>query len=125
ARGVLGFHGEGPVVAGLKVRGAAGEVALRNTVGARGLVRAEADRPLAPGAYALDIDFKAPFDTRAAGLYRASVRGESYAFTQFEADDARKAFPCWDEPSFKFPYQLTLVVPQADLAVSNTPVHSA
>src|SRR5262249_55059619 len=34
------------------------------------------------------------------------------------------AFPCWDEPSFKFPYQLTLVVPQGDLAVSNTPVES-
>jgi aminopeptidase N len=120
----FGFHAEGPVLSVLKLRGAAGEIPLKHIVGARGLVRAEADRPIAPGAYTLDIDFKAPFDTRAAGLYRASVRGESYAFTQFEADDARKAFPCWDEPSFKFPYQLTVVVPEKDLAVSNTPIES-
>src|SRR5258706_9828782 len=121
---VFGFHAEGPVLSALKLRGAGGEVPLRHTVGARGLVRAEADRPIPPGAYTLDIDFTAPFDTRAAGLYRATVRGESYAFTQFEADDARKAFPCWDEPSFKFPYQLTVVVPEKDLAVSNTPIES-
>jgi len=120
----FGFHAEGPVLSALKLRGAAGEVPLRHSVGARGLVRAEADRPLAPGDYTLDVEFKAPFNTRAVGLYRATVRGDSYAFTQFEADDARKAFPCWDEPSFKFPYQLTVVVPQADLAVSNTPLES-
>ena len=38
------------------------------------------------------------------------------------ADDAREAFPCWDEPNFKIPYQLTLEVPAAHEAVSNTPV---
>ncbi|HYQ96594.1 MAG TPA: M1 family metallopeptidase, partial [Candidatus Eisenbacteria bacterium] len=46
----------------------------------------------------------------------------SYCFTQFEADDARKSFPCWDEPSFKIPYQLTLTIPRAHRAVANTPI---
>jgi alanyl aminopeptidase len=118
------FHAEGPVLSSLRLRGASGEVALRHTIGARGLVRAEAERPLPAGAYTLDLEFKAPFGTKAVGLYRTVVAGLPYAFTQFEADDARKAFPCWDEPSFKIPYQLTAVVPADVLAVSNTPVES-
>jgi alanyl aminopeptidase len=120
----FGFHAEGPVLSVLKLRNAAGEIALRHTVGARGLVRAEADRTLAPGAYTLDVEFKAPFDPRSVGLYRTSRGTDWYAFTQFEADDARKAFPCWDEPSFKIPYQVTLVVPSAQLAISNTPIEN-
>ena len=88
------------------------------------MVRVQADRPIAPGNYTLDLEFKAPFDPHSVGLYRTQAGGDGYAFTQFEATDARRAFPCWDEPSFKIPYQLTLVVPAADLAVSNTPVES-
>ena len=118
------FHAEGPVLSTLKLSGPAGETTLRHSVGTRGLVTAEADRLLAAGAYTLDIEFKASFNTQAVGLYRVSAAGGAYAFTQFEADDARKAFPCWDEPSFKIPYQVTLVVPSADLAVSNTLVES-
>jgi alanyl aminopeptidase len=120
----FGFHAEGPVLSSLTLRGPAGEMALRHTVRARGLVRAEAERPIPPGAYTLDISFKASFDTRATGLYRTQVGGDWYAFTQFQADDARQAFPCWDEPSFKLPYQVTLVVPSALLALSNTPVET-
>ena len=43
-------------------------------------------------------------------------------FTQFEDIDAREAFPCWDEPEFKIPWQLTLHVPKDLVAVSNTPI---
>ncbi|MDH3248857.1 MAG: M1 family metallopeptidase, partial [Acidimicrobiia bacterium] len=42
------------------------------------------------------------------------------ATTQFEATDARRAFPCWDEPDFKAVFSVTLVVPEDLLAVSNT-----
>ena len=44
--------------------------------------------------------------------------------TQFEATDARRLFPCWDEPSFRARFQLTAVVPENFLAVSNMPVES-
>ena len=118
------FHAEGPVVSSLTLKGEAGEIALRQTVGPHGLVRAEASRPLAAGAYTLDLEFKARFGTQAVGLYRTVVREQSYLFTQFEADEARTAFPCWDEPSFKIPYQITVVVPEGVIAVSNTPVES-
>src|SRR5439155_17675029 len=42
----------------------------------------------------------------------------------FEATEARCAFPCWDEPEFKIPFQVTLVVPEAHLAIGNTPVET-
>ena len=56
--------------------------------------------------------------------YRALRENKGYLFTQFESDDAREAFPCWDEPGFKFPWQLTLEVPVAQEALTNTPVES-
>ena len=44
--------------------------------------------------------------------------------TQFEATDARRLFPCWDEPIFRARFQLTVVVPENFLAVSNMPIES-
>ncbi|HZF12825.1 MAG TPA: M1 family metallopeptidase, partial [Thermoanaerobaculia bacterium] len=89
---------------------------------AGGLVQVRTAEPLAPGAYHLEIEFTQAFNTRSVGLYRTEKEGQSYAFTQLEADDARRAFPCWDEPGVKIPYQLTVVIPAADQAVSNTPI---
>jgi alanyl aminopeptidase len=89
-----------------------------------GAVSLAAPRTIARGRYTLAIDFSNDFNTRATSLYRLETGGASYAFTQFEAVDARGAFPCWDEPSFKIPWRLTLDVPATDVAVSNTPVES-
>ena len=58
------------------------------------------------------------------GLYRLEAGGLAYAFTQFQAVDARKAFPCWDEPSFKAVFAATLVIDPALTAVSNTRIVS-
>lgn len=59
-----------------------------------------------------------------AGIFQLKEDREWYVYSQFEPTDARRAFPCFDEPSFKVPWQLTLHVPKDDLAVSNTPVQS-
>ena len=83
--------------------------------------RRDHGRPAPAGRHVLEIEFANEYDTQATGLYKVVVGGESYLFTQFEADDARQAFPCWDEPAFKIPYQLTVVVPEGHTAVSNTP----
>ena len=56
-----------------------------------------------------------------AGIFHSTDDGSDYLFTQFEALDARMAFPCFDEPGFKTPWQLTLRVPAGDQALSNTP----
>jgi cytosol alanyl aminopeptidase len=57
-----------------------------------------------------------------SGVFRLDDLGNSYIFTQFESIEARRAFPCFDEPSYKVRWQLTLRVPAQDKAVSNTPL---
>jgi cytosol alanyl aminopeptidase len=99
-------------------------VPLRHEAGRIGLVTVTADSPIAAGQHRLHIAFTNDLDRRATGLYRVDADGRGYAFTQFEADDARGAFPCFDEPGFKNPWQLTLVVPGDQTAITNTPVES-
>ena len=108
----------------LALTGPAGAVAATHAAGPRGRLDLTAAAPLPPGRYSLEIDFANEYDTKATGLYKVVVGGESYLFSQFQADDARQAFPCFDEPAFKIPYQMTVVVPEAHLAVSNTPIES-
>ena len=56
-----------------------------------------------------------------AGVFAMKDAGSDYIFTQFESTDARDAFPCFDEPSYKVPWQLLLQIPSSAEAVSNTP----
>jgi aminopeptidase N len=78
-------------------------------------------QPFAVGRTKLVLEFANEYDRRAVGLYKMERADESYLYTQFEADDARKAYPCFDEPGFKIPWQITIEVPPAYDAVSNTP----
>ncbi|MDQ2843834.1 MAG: M1 family metallopeptidase [Acidobacteriota bacterium] len=57
-----------------------------------------------------------------SGVFSMEDDSNKFLFTQFESTDARAAFPCFDEPSFKVPWQLTLDIPLDDDAVSNTPI---
>ncbi len=83
------------------------------------------ERPLEPGSLALHLEFSGVMDeTSTQGLFRQKDGGDWYAFTQFESADARRAFPCFDEPSYKVPWTLTLRIPKGTSAVSNTPVAS-
>jgi alanyl aminopeptidase len=78
-------------------------------------------RPLAVGPVTLVLDFKGTIFTHEdSGIFRQQSDGQWYAFTQFEQTDARRAFPCVDEPSVKIPWTLTLHVPVDLMAVSNT-----
>jgi len=63
------------------------------------------------------------------GFYRSTFTDPSgvkhtIATTQFENCDARRAFPCWDEPAFKATYQVNLTVPSHLAAYSNSPISS-
>jgi alanyl aminopeptidase len=81
-----------------------------------------APAPLPRGACTLEIAFTNEFDTHGSGLYRLETGGHGYVYSQFEANDAREAFPCFDEPEFKIPWQMTLIVPRGHEAITNTPV---
>ena len=71
------------------------------------------------GAYQLTIDYEADFADDLDGLYRVKYDGEWYAFTQFEPLAARRAFPSFDEPKFKTPFDVTLVVKKEHTAIAN------
>ncbi len=81
----------------------------------------------APGAWALSLTFRGVLNDQLRGFYRSTYTdaetGEAHtiATTQFEAADARRAFPCWDEPDLKAAFGITLVVPAGAMAISNAP----
>jgi puromycin-sensitive aminopeptidase len=82
-------------------------------------------RALRPGDWTLRLTFRGILNDQLHGFYRSTFKdaeGRTHvmAATQFEAVDARRAFPCWDEPAFKAVFGVTLVVPEGYAAVSNT-----
>jgi alanyl aminopeptidase len=82
-------------------------------------------RALAPGQATLTIHYAGKIHPNDGdGIYSAKEANDTYVFTQFESTDARQAFPCFDEPSYKVPWQLTLHTPKALAVFSNTPVSS-
>jgi cytosol alanyl aminopeptidase len=96
-----------------------------HAAGEDGTVNVTTATPLTPGKHTLAIGFTAKYNRQALGLYKVTLKsGEPYLFTQFEAIDARRAFPVFDEPRFKIPYELTLTVPAQYDALANTPVAS-
>jgi cytosol alanyl aminopeptidase len=68
----------------------------------------------------LAIDYSAPFNAKLEGLYKVKVGDDSYAVTQMEAISARNAFPGFDEPRFKTPFDVTLTVPKDETVIANT-----
>jgi alanyl aminopeptidase len=72
------------------------------------------------GSARIEIAYRAPFDKTLTGLYKVQAGGEPYAFTQFEPTSARLAFPCFDEPAFKTPFEVWLTVRADHQAISNT-----
>ena len=87
------------------------------------------DSPLPQGPARLHIEFAGELNEKLRGFYRSrytDVQGEEryLATTQFESTDARRAFPCWDEPSLKATFQVILEVPSDLAAISNMPVVS-
>jgi puromycin-sensitive aminopeptidase len=84
-------------------------------------------RPLTPGPWRLFLRFRGTLNDKLRGFYRSTYKDpngatHTIAATQFEATDARRAFPCWDEPHFKAVFASTLVIDPTLTAVSNTSI---
>lgn len=80
------------------------------------------------GRVELEVEFKGANNDKMAGFYRSAYgKGKEKKYlltTQFEATDARRAFPCFDEPDLKATFDLTLIIDGKLEAISNMPVKS-
>ena len=78
-----------------------------------------------PGSYRLEVEHSGIINDQLCGLYRSVYRDadsveHTLATSQCQSTDARRIFPCWDEPDFKATYQTTMVVADGLEAYSNT-----
>ncbi|KGM56670.1 hypothetical protein N799_02860 [Lysobacter arseniciresistens ZS79] len=85
-----------------------------------GVLRLAAAQTLPAGKLDIEIDFEAGYGNL-MGAYRVKPDGEDYVVTQMEPLGARSTFPGFDEPGFKQPWDITLIVPEDDVALSNAP----
>ena len=89
-----------------------------------GVARLSFEMPIPAGRATLVFDYTAPFNRSLEGLYKFVHAGLPYAVTQFEATDARRMFPSFDEPGFKTPFDIVVNAPIRDTVIANTPVRS-
>ena len=118
------FHARGMQLDRVTLRAKGGVVPATVTVDSNDVATLQAARALAPGDAELTIGFHRDFDRQANGLYRLEANGDWYAYTDFEPNDARQAWPCFDEPEFKIRWQMTVTAPKGLMVVSNSPVAS-
>ena len=86
-----------------------------------GVARLTPHRQLPAGRAVLRFTYQGRFSERSGGLRRVRSGGLAYAVTQLQPGDARRVFPCFDEPTWKVPFLVTLAVPPEAVAVSNAP----
>jgi aminopeptidase N len=88
------------------------------------------DKEIPSGQHQISVEFAGKINEAPKGLYYARYREQGSRAnkimlgTDMEPSDARRMFPCWDEPSFRAKFRLTATVPANFTAVSNMPVES-
>ena len=80
-------------------------------------------RPIS-GPATIDIAFRGRLNDQLRGFYLSQTNARRYAVTQFEATDARRAFPSFDEPAFKATFDISIIAPKGDTAISNAKIVS-
>ena len=85
------------------------------------------ETPITVGEYSLNIEFSGVLNDKLRGFYHSSFKdqngkNQSIATTQFESTDARRAFPCFDEPEYKSVFSVSLILDKKLFCVSNASV---
>jgi aminopeptidase N len=76
-------------------------------------------KPLPRGATEIHVTYAGILNDKLRGFYLSTEKDQRYAVTQFEATDARRAFPSFDEPAFKATFDISLTIDRRDSAISN------
>ncbi|MBU6281604.1 M1 family metallopeptidase, partial [bacterium] len=114
-----------PWMSGRQPSAGAGPVSMRQSAVAivphapRETVEIKFLRPLAAGHVRLAIGYHGPLQEKLRGLYKATSGGRRYAFTQLEAADARRFFPCFDEPEYKAKFTFSVTTETNLTVISN------
>lgn len=120
---LIWLNGAGISISQASLRSGNQSLSAKPVNGGSDFVGLQFDSEVPAGAADLEIQYTGKVRQHdSSGVFHMAEDGNDYLFTQFESTDARGAFPCFDEPSYKVPWQLTLNVPRADDAVSNTPI---
>jgi puromycin-sensitive aminopeptidase len=90
-------------------------------------IRLESASAIEPGSYQLAINFTGVLNDKLRGFYRSDFKDKKgvthyIATTQMEPTDARRMFPCFDEPSYKATYRVTAAIDPTLVAISNSAV---
>jgi puromycin-sensitive aminopeptidase len=86
------------------------------------MIEVSFETPVPAGEATLQMAFAGELRSDLCGLYGVEVGDRRYAFTQLEATDARKFFPCFDEPSAKARFQISVTTDTANTVLSNAPL---
>ncbi|RKG82791.1 M1 family metallopeptidase [Corallococcus terminator] len=116
------LHGKGLIVKEASIEQGGVTLAVKPSSSGEDFLGLSLEKPLAVGGAKLRLVYTGKASEReTSGAFRVNEGGDWYVYTQFEPLGARRAFPSFDEPSFKVPFQLTFHVPQGNVAVTNTP----
>ena len=93
----------------------------------RQIVSVTLPKPATAGAHTLTMDYTGKIESGPRGLFaqpfvKPDGGKDILLSTQFEATDARRMFPCWDEPAFRSTFKLTTTTPAKWVSISNMPV---
>jgi cytosol alanyl aminopeptidase len=123
---VIWLHGNQIEVAEVWLEAAGSRIdAAYEQVDPTGIARVTLSQVPAAGPATLRFVYRAPFGQALEGLYKVREGDEDYVFTQFQATSARLAFPGFDEPAFKTPFDIHLTVREQDVAIATTPETAA
>ncbi|NPC81960.1 M1 family metallopeptidase, partial [Pyxidicoccus fallax] len=114
------LHGQDLEITQARVESGARTLEARAVTASEGRLGLLLPEPLAPGKARIHLSFTGHIDReRSRGLYGVDEGGEPYLYTFFEPVDARRAFPCFDEPGFKVPWKLRFTVKAGHVALAN------
>ena len=117
---VIWMHGRNLAIGKAELVAGGKRIALAaEEVDVSGVLKLTAAQEIPAGKAAIEVAFDAPFG-ELQGAYKVKPDGRDYVVTQMEPLGARYTFPGFDEPSFKQPWDITLVVPKDDVAVANS-----